>query len=179
MNTQNQAPRLADGLDDLAEMLSRNSLIHTGGITEAASELRRLHQYEKALNEWLDKTEWIQATSRFSEFGMHRADVMRNRIEQADSRERYLSEKLEEKDKEIARLRILAEALLDNYLTENPPKLPIKAVRDENGNLENFQVKIAGKHHRCECGCNVFHKPDDNNLDIYECNACGVQFEAE
>lgn len=98
MNTQPEALRLADAV--------RTHEYHPQYrmYERVASELRRLHQHEKALQEWLDKTEWVQTTSRFSELGMHRADVMRYRIEQADSRERYLSEKLEEKDKEIAYL---------------------------------------------------------------------------
>lgn len=45
--------------------------------------------------------------------------------------------------------------------------------------LEQFTVRVAGKLYRCECGCNVFHKPDDSNPDLYECNSCGSQFEAE
>ena len=35
----------------------------------------------KALAEWLDKTAWVQDTSQTHELGMHRADVLRQRIE--------------------------------------------------------------------------------------------------
>lgn len=77
--------------------------------TEAAVDyvLNLYRQQLRALNEFLDKTEFIQDTAHFSELGMHRADVIRKRFEQADAREKYLSEKLEaayEENQEQARL---------------------------------------------------------------------------
>lgn len=36
----------------------------------------RLEQYKFALNEWLDKTEWVQQQCRGVALGKHRADVM-------------------------------------------------------------------------------------------------------
>lgn len=87
-------------------------------------------------------------------------------------RELSLLAEIETKEKELAKYRKLAQLVLE-------ARLPIKPVRNLDGSLENFTVRIAGKLHRCECGCNVFHKPDDKNLDLYECNACGQQFEAE
>jgi len=48
---------------------------------EAAHELRRLHQHELANETWCEKTEWVQHTAQPSELGMHRADVLWNRIE--------------------------------------------------------------------------------------------------
>lgn len=53
------------------------------------------------------------------------------------------------------------------------------AVKTDDGKLENFTVKLAGKSYRCTCGCNVFHKPDKTRLDIYRCNSCGETFETE
>lgn len=38
-----------------------------------------------ALREWRDKTEWVQKTSQPDELGMHRADVLRKRIESRDA----------------------------------------------------------------------------------------------
>lgn len=38
-------------------------------------------KYKIAYNEWQDKTEWVQQTAKAKEFGMHRADVLRLRIE--------------------------------------------------------------------------------------------------
>lgn len=37
---------------------------------------------EVTLNEWFDKTDWVQATSRGKELGMHRADVLKQRIQE-------------------------------------------------------------------------------------------------
>lgn len=35
-----------------------------------------------------------------------------------------------------------------------------------------------GKHlFRCLCGCNVFHKPDSTDTNLYQCNLCGKQYE--
>ena len=39
--------------------------------------------YKKALEVWLDKTEWIQETVKPHELGMHRADVLKQRIQEA------------------------------------------------------------------------------------------------
>lgn len=46
--------------------------------------------------------------------------------------------------------------------------LNAKGVEDKN---KNITVKIGGKPFYCNCGCNVFHHPD-NNLNLYKCNAC-------
>lgn len=29
------------------------------------------------------------------------------------------------------------------------------------------------------CGCNVFHKPDPKQPDLYECNSCGTWWRGE
>jgi hypothetical protein len=59
---------------------------------EAASELRRLHaeverlhRHELAAEQWIDKTHWVQKTSRPEEIGMHRADVLKQRIEKLEA----------------------------------------------------------------------------------------------
>lgn len=38
-------------------------------------------KYKMAWEEWQDKTEWVQQTAKAKELGMHRADVLRLRIE--------------------------------------------------------------------------------------------------
>lgn len=58
-------------------------------IDEAAAELRRLHRVEEAFNEWIEKTAWVQQSARPGELGMHRADVLKARI---DRLERELSD---------------------------------------------------------------------------------------
>ena len=46
------------------------------------------------------------------------------------------------------------------------------------GELQQFTLRIASKPYRCPCGCNVFHKPNRENVGLYECNGCEQQFEA-
>ena len=53
-----------------------------------------------------------------------------------------------------------------------------EAVLHADGSLHNFTLRISGKPYRCSCGCNVFHKPDRRNLDLYQCNGCEQRFEA-
>ncbi|RYG58139.1 MAG: hypothetical protein EON56_00580 [Alphaproteobacteria bacterium] len=48
-------------------------------------ENERLQRIEHAFNEFIDKTEWVQATVKGSELGMHRADVLRKRCEDLTS----------------------------------------------------------------------------------------------
>ncbi len=49
-------------------------------VQESASELHRLAGFEAAHKEWIEKTEWVQASQKPGELGMHRADVLRKRI---------------------------------------------------------------------------------------------------
>lgn len=58
---------------------------------------------------------------------------------------------------------------------EKPKPTPVM----KNGKMEEFIVRVAGKPFRCNCGCNVFHKPDDTDLELYQCNACGEQYRGE
>jgi hypothetical protein len=44
----------------------------------------RIEMLEKAIAEWIDKTEWMQKSSDWQELGMHRADVLKWRIEQLE-----------------------------------------------------------------------------------------------
>ena len=62
---------------------------------KAAAELRRLHAEEMAAKEWHNKTEWVQATAQAHELGMHRADVLRQRIERLTAINSQLLEALE------------------------------------------------------------------------------------
>jgi len=50
-------------------------------LNEVADHIEML---EKAIAEWLDKTEWVQKSSDWQELGMHRADVLKRRIEQLE-----------------------------------------------------------------------------------------------
>lgn len=65
--------------------------------------------------------------------------------------------------------------------TSRPPVADryAEAVRLPDGSIENFTIRINGRLFKCNCGCNVFHKPDRKHLNIYECNACKTRFEGE
>ena len=53
--------------------------------------------YKKALEVWLDKTEWVQETVKPHELGMHRADVLKQRIEEASPQRTWVGLTDEEK----------------------------------------------------------------------------------
>lgn len=68
-------------------------------IDDAESRITELERYKAAVDEWLQKTEWVQNTSRPQELGKHRADVLRERIEalQIQAAETQLSKALDAK----------------------------------------------------------------------------------
>jgi len=49
-------------------------------------------------------------------------------------------------------------------------------VTTSDGKIENFVQMVGGKSFRCECGANVFHKPDKADLMLYKCNSCGNEY---
>lgn len=75
--TRHFALQIKDRADDkkLDECLSE-------GIAMLEAERDRLQQFEAAYNEWHDKTEWVQKTAKAHELGKHRADVLKDRIDQ-------------------------------------------------------------------------------------------------
>jgi hypothetical protein len=76
MTEKSKAQRLADEFDN-GELIA-----HTNQWKEeATSELRRLDRHEQVNTEWLEKTEWVQKTAKAKELGMHRADVLKKRID--------------------------------------------------------------------------------------------------
>lgn len=50
------------------------------------------------------------------------------------------------------------------------------AVKLEDGSVEAFVLTVEGKDFFCECGCNVFHKPNIDDLSIYGCNGCNRKY---
>ena len=50
-------------------------------ILEQQKAILELEQYRKSWYEWSEKTDWIQETATTKELGMHRADILRKRIE--------------------------------------------------------------------------------------------------
>ena len=61
-------------------------------ILEQQKSLLELEKYREPCYTWSEKTDWIQETVTAKELGMHRADVMRKRIE--DLEKEVLSLKL-------------------------------------------------------------------------------------
>ena len=62
--------------------LHRNAIIaRDEEITRLRAEVENLRSKAAAFDEWHAKTEWVQETAEARELGMHRADVMRKRIE--------------------------------------------------------------------------------------------------
>lgn len=53
------------------------------------------------------------------------------------------------------------------------------AVKDENGELKNFIIRLEGRAWRCPCGGNVFHKPDIKKQGRYKCNSCKKVYDSE
>ena len=74
-----------------AEILYLYGALHNGEpsfekhLKPAADMLLRLQlqlqRTQRAHDEWSTKTEWVQQTSKPAELGMHRADVLRSRIQ--------------------------------------------------------------------------------------------------
>jgi uncharacterized small protein (DUF1192 family) len=55
---------------------------HLAALSAVTAERDRLQQFEAAYNEWHDKTEWVQKTAEAHELGKHRADVLKDRVDQ-------------------------------------------------------------------------------------------------
>lgn len=54
---------------------------HTAELEQENRLMRnRLEMVDKALTEWLDKTEWVQKSAQVHELGLHRADIIRARM---------------------------------------------------------------------------------------------------
>ena len=95
MTEQPEALRLAD------ELNASNS--NGKMCDEAADELRRLHQHELANELWHKKTEWVQNSYTTAELGLHRADVIKQRIDRLHSLNQELVEALEGLDEAYCR----------------------------------------------------------------------------
>lgn len=90
-----EAQRLASKLRGEAE----RSIVKYSTAHQSAKELERLDAKNKQLNvaldEWMEKTHWVQDTAQVPELGMHRADVLRARIEALDAENKALRERLD------------------------------------------------------------------------------------
>ena len=90
LNKIGVATLCADQADAVAAALDADIAFPRGAPHRAVQmvELICLHAVEQqrnwlalALREWLEKTEWVQQTGTPAELGMHRADVLRARID--------------------------------------------------------------------------------------------------
>lgn len=63
---------------------------------EFAEAADRIEQLEEVLAEWFDKTDWVQKTSDWQELGMHRADALKQRIEQLERENAAIEKRLQE-----------------------------------------------------------------------------------
>ena len=98
MTTQPEALRLADALvAATGQTDAEDDVIHVARwfVEDAAAELRRLRQHELANEVWQVKTQWVQDTAKPEELGMHRADVMRQRLVRAETQRDALLEALQ------------------------------------------------------------------------------------
>jgi hypothetical protein len=82
--TKDEALRLAlEALEYEAQKGNDNAYQSEREAIKAALEAKDEPNYKKALEAWLDKTEWVQETVKPHELGMHRADVLKQRILEA------------------------------------------------------------------------------------------------
>ena len=83
------AVNLINELRMLAEDLYVNGYNrYSTAMSKAADELASLERYRSALNQWVDKTEWVQADTTLPAkyLGMHRADVLKDMISELEAR---------------------------------------------------------------------------------------------
>lgn len=44
----------------------------------------------------------------------------------------------------------------------------------------DYMVRIGGKSFHCDCGCNVFRKPEPGTRPhLFQCNSCGARWIGE
>jgi hypothetical protein len=48
-------------------------------------------------------------------------------------------------------------------------------IKNEDGSIKAFMVKVDGDSFRCECGANCFHKYEGEPHNFY-CNACDMTY---
>ena len=77
------------------------------------------------------------------------------------------------------------QVVMDALLKQNSPEAIMRRIRlngpllKEDGSLHQSTLKLNGVSYRCHCGCNVFHHPDKESLNLYECNSCKEVFDTE
>lgn len=86
-------PPAKDAVIEELRMLAEDLYVHgynrySSAMSKAADELGALERYRTAYNEWVDKTEWIQADTTLPAkyLGMHRADVLKDMLSELEER---------------------------------------------------------------------------------------------
>lgn len=81
-NTEQRAELVAEAARTAEEKLRADQMTeqHRMQSNIRADVEAERDRFRAAYNEWHDKTEWVQETARPKELGMHRADVLRERI---------------------------------------------------------------------------------------------------
>jgi len=94
---QPEALRLAEFIENDIPPFSEWVLVAVASkLRTQHAEIERLTRIEVAWDEWQAKTEWVQASAQPKELGMHRADVLRSRIERKDALEAAMREPVAE-----------------------------------------------------------------------------------
>ena len=81
-STSAPAPITTDHLARIKHDAQRGIGASSGDTLRLIADNERLASFESAYLKWSEKTEWVQESVRCSELGKHRADVMRDRINQ-------------------------------------------------------------------------------------------------
>ena len=89
-------------------------------------ENERLAEHDSLLSVWMEKTEWVQATAQGQEFGAHRADVLRSRINQLK-----------------AENEALRKGLLESVVIELPQDLSMRMPMEVRHWIEKAGLKVA------------------------------------
>lgn len=86
------------------------------------------------VNEWIDKTNWVQDTAHWSELGMHRADVIKQRFYQK-----------EEEIAELKRLLLNSELVLDATKEELTKQTNRAAIAEQELTAMSFRLTMCNK----------------------------------
>lgn len=104
-----------------------------------------------AFDEWLSKSEWVQDTATPGELGMHRADVLRQRIERLAAERDALRAEVERLRSDVERLRAAALAVCNEadaryWVLGRPVPVPPHALDNLRGALyENARAAQEGQ----------------------------------
>lgn len=88
--TQSEALRLANELQEAIPGFPEPTQLEAAAAAELLRLEAKVSSLECASKEWHEKTDWVRNTIKPRELGMHRADVLRARIEALDAENKAL-----------------------------------------------------------------------------------------